>query len=117
MLTKNVWASKGLYNGALGTVRGLVFRENVEPSSQPRCILDEFDDYRGPSAVPGHNLVPIVPETAQFDPRSGKSGTRQQVPFVLGWAITIHKSQGLTLKKAVLGIGSRETCGITYVGC
>ena len=82
---------------------------------QPPCILVEFD-YHGPSAVPGHNLVPIVPETAQFDPRSGKSGT-QQVPFVLGWAITIHKSQGLTLKKVVLGIGNRETCGIMYVGC
>ena len=29
MLTKNVRASKGLYNDVLGTVRGLVFRENV----------------------------------------------------------------------------------------
>jgi len=63
-------------------------------------------------------LVPIVPETVQFDPRCGKTGSRQQLPLVLGWAITIHKSQGLTLNRVVLGIGSRElSFGITYVGC
>lgn len=27
---------------------------------------------------------------------------RQQVPFVLGWAITVHRSQSLTLSEAVL---------------
>jgi ATP-dependent DNA helicase PIF1 len=32
--------------------------------------------------------------------------------------MTIHKSQGLTLDKVVLGIGSREIgFGLTYVGC
>ena|ERR1700685_4386324 len=120
MLTKNVWQSKGLYNGSLGTVRGLVFRENTSPPSQPYCILVEFDDYRGPSAV--HNerrcIVPIVPENIQFDPRCGKSGSRMQFPLVLGWAITIHKSQGLTLKRAIVGIGGKENqIGLTYVGC
>ena len=51
MLTKNVWQSKGLYNGALGTVRGLVFQANISPPSLPACILVEFDEYEGPSAV------------------------------------------------------------------
>jgi ATP-dependent exoDNAse (exonuclease V) alpha subunit len=33
-------------------------------------------------------------------------------------AITIHKSQGLTLNRVVLGIGNKELAfGITYVGC
>jgi ATP-dependent DNA helicase PIF1 len=120
MLTKNVWQSRALYNGALGTVRGLVFHANVLPPSLPACILVEFDEYDGPSAVTNSErpIVPIVPETAEFDEACGKSGNRSQFPLVLGWAMTIHKSQGLTLDKVVLGIGSIEIAvGLTYVGC
>lgn len=120
MLTENVWQSNGLYNGALGTVRGLVFHTNVSPPSLPACVLVEFDEYDGPSAVTNSErpIIPIVPETAPFDPESGSSGTRSQFPLVLGWAMTIHKSQGLTLDKVVLGIGSIEIAvGLTYVGC
>jgi hypothetical protein len=97
-----------------------MFKENTAPPSQPYCILVEFDEYRGPSAVrnPDRCIVPIVAETVQFDARCGKSGSRVQFPLVLGWAITIHKSQGLTLKRAILGIGSTENqIGLTYVGC
>jgi len=117
MLTKNIWQMKGLYNGALGTVRGFVFADNTRPPVQPRCILVEFDDYQGPSVIPGINLVPIVTETIAFDGRCGKSVSRQQFPLMLGWAITIHKSQGLTLKQAVLGVGPVERqLGLTNVG-
>ena len=78
----------------------------------------EFDDYLGPSAAEGHRIVPIVPETVPIDARCGTSGSHQQFPLVLGWAITILKSQGLTLKQVVLGIGNRENqLGLTYVGC
>jgi ATP-dependent exoDNAse (exonuclease V) alpha subunit len=82
-------------------------------------VLIEFDEYCGPSIIPHiRNVVPIVTEVVQFDPRCGKTGSREQCPLMLGWAVKIHKSQGLTLSRALLGLGNKETAmGITYVGC
>ena len=119
MLTKNIWQTKGLYNGALGTVRGIVYADGALPPSLPRFVLVEFNDYRGPRIDPAHNIVPIVPQTIQFDARTGKpEASREQLPLVLGWAMTIHKSQGLTLSHVVLDLGENEmNVGISYVGC
>jgi ATP-dependent exoDNAse (exonuclease V) alpha subunit len=41
---------------------------------------------------------------------------RLQVPFCLVWAITVHKSQGLTLSKAKIDIESKEfAAGLTFI--
>jgi ATP-dependent DNA helicase PIF1 len=43
-------------------------------------------------------------------------GSFRQLPVSLGWAITIHKSQGLTLEHLTLDLGSGAFCeGQTYV--
>lgn len=40
-----------------------------------------------------------------------------QVPLCLAWAITIHKSQGCTMERAQIDIGTKIfECGQTYVG-
>ena len=48
----------------------------------------------------------------------GRSGfcSRLQFPLSLAWAITAHKSQGLTISKAVIDLGKREfAAGLSFV--
>jgi hypothetical protein len=73
----------------------------------------------------GKDLVVPMNNWDQFDYKLNQNtnaierivvGTYRQLPVILAWAMTIHKSQGLTLEKVHLdlGIGSFET-GQTYV--
>lgn len=61
------------------------------------------------------SCVPITPITATV--QSGNVvHERQQLPLTLSWAATIHKSQGMTLNKAWVDIGKKEsTLGFTYI--
>jgi hypothetical protein len=42
-------------------------------------------------------------------------GSFSQFPIRLAWAVTIHKSQGLTFEKAIIDAGSSFTAGQVYV--
>ncbi len=36
----------------------------------------------------------------------------------MAWAVTIHKSQGMTLDKVVIDVGKKEfSAGLTFVAC
>ena len=57
------------------------------------------------------NYVPVVPITFEWESKSW-----QQVPLQLRYAVTIHKSQGQTLHKAVFDLGKSELSpGSTFV--
>ena len=116
MLTINLWASVGLCNGATGTVVDIIYATNHQPPDLPIAVLVKFDDYRGPSfSTDLPSCVPICPITVSAQSLEGVH-ERQQLPLRLAYALTIHKTQGLTLSKAWVDIGkSEKTPGIAYV--
>jgi ATP-dependent DNA helicase PIF1 len=107
MLTSNLWIEAGLVNGALGYIRKIVYKKGSAPPELPTYVMVEFDGYSGlPFEDHNPKTIPIPPI---------QKGRTLQLPLRLAWALTIHKSQGLTLPKATIDIGPRERAGLTFV--
>jgi ATP-dependent DNA helicase PIF1 len=120
MLTKNLWTERGLVNGALGTVKDITWAEGADTlNDMPEALMVAFDTYDGPG-VPSvgdeaTELVPIRPSKRELF-RGSNECTRTQFPLTVAWAITIHKSQGITVAKAVLNIARGDFVpGLSYV--
>lgn len=113
MLRNNLWTNKGLVNGALGYVRDIVYSlESRPPNSLPLVVMVEFDSYTGPTI---NGLVPIPTAKATFI-IGQQQCTRIQFPLQLAFAMSVHKSQGLTLDRVLFDIGKQEnSLGLTYV--
>ena len=107
MLTTNIWVEASLVNGALRYIRNVIYKPESKPPEPPTYVLVEFDNYSGlPFQDDQPNIVPIIPI---------QRGRTLQLPLRLAWALTIHKSQVLTLSKATIDIGPRERTGLTFV--
>ena len=100
MLTCNLCVEAGLVNDALGWVQNIFYMPGSRPLELPMYTTILFDKYVG---VPFDNQNPkLVPITSVV------RGCRKQIPLKMAWALTIHKSQALTLDRATIDIGSRE---------
>jgi len=120
MLTQNIWVERGLVNGSRGVVHDMVWPVGADVFKElPKALLVKFEGYEGPAFfidnADGRPVVPIFPVRRDFE-RSGVMCSRQQLPVSLSYAITVHKSQGMTLDHAVLDLGEPEfAAGQTYV--
>ena len=92
-----------------------------EAPALPDFVVLRLEGYTDPvwSSDPRYEwCVPIAPFETSWSTTGDDRGheTRQQVPLVLCWAITMHKSQGQTMDKAVVDLGKSEsTAGLTFV--
>ena len=103
MLTKNLYQQVGLVNGIRGEVVELVYTDDAPPPKLPLYVVVKFRGYSGgewSSQERYRGCVPISPVDTTW--QDGGTQVRTQLPLRLCWAITMHKSQGQTLDKAVI---------------
>jgi ATP-dependent exoDNAse (exonuclease V) alpha subunit len=107
----------------------VIFVHNNKPywhnGTQGEVVEIEEDSLRV-KIIESGNIVPVsrhtwekLKYTYDYDSREIKTetiGSYTQFPVALGWAITIHKSQGMTLDRVHVDLGGGAFCsGQTYV--
>lgn len=104
MLTRNKDLEKNLVNGS----RGVIVRFDKSKDGETAIPVVRFDCGIVTSIAPA--------ESVGYNPDGGAGClVRLQVPLKLAWAITVHKSQGTTLTRALLDISSAFEYGQCYV--
>ena len=108
MIRRNVSLPLSLYNGALGTIEGFTYEMPPYPKGTIRCIhvkLDHIGEIRDLERI-----------NARIQIFEGAFVHRKQFPLIVAFAITIHKSQGLTIPCIIADIGkSIFDGGMAYV--
>ena len=119
MLRRNVKVKDGLVNGSCGRIVHWTASGDVAYVRFPKVR----GHYVGQDTRQKHikylehtpmmkdkSIVPIVPEEATFMSAKGNfKMVRKALPLVLCWAITVHKSQGMSVEKVVIDLGSNTT--------
>lgn len=98
---------KRFYNGKIGIITGV--------DSGGIRVLGEGDifDFVLETEEWKNSKYTLAPETKEITEQV--EGTFTQYPIRLAWAITIHKSQGLTFEKAIIDANTSFAHGQVYV--
>lgn len=115
MLRCNLSIDLGLVNGTIGEVHNILY--SPENKDLPAVVICVFPQYNGPpflAEVP--HSFPVTPVQRTWTNDGSTFLSRTGLPLTLAFAITVHKSQGLTLPKAVIDLGEHEiTPGLSFV--
>ena len=95
------------YNGKIGRITSI-----SDDCIKVRCSGEENDIEVQPQEWENTKYV-INKETKEIEP--DVQGVFKQYPLRLAWAITIHKSQGLTFEHAIIDAGASFASGQVYV--
>ena len=139
----NSWTSRGVVHGLLCRVVEIVYKLGERPlgtdgpgtdASLPLVIFVEALGYKGPSyehpdvserdrrPLGYRGIFPVLPVERSWNVKNVEV-TRRMMPLELGWARSVHKSQGCTagpdkpIPFYLLDIGNIElSAGLSYVG-
>jgi len=107
MFTRNDSEDGIYYNGKLATVtaiNGTNVTVSLSGTNRPYTLK---------KVVWENKKYKVNPDTKELE--EDVVGTFEQYPVKLAWAITVHKSQGLTFEKAIIDVGEAFADGQVYV--
>lgn len=107
MFTKNDNETKMYFNGKIATVIN-IDHEEIEVE-----LADSHTKYTLKRETWENKKYTV--DTEKQDLNAEVVGTFEQFPVKLAWAITVHKSQGLTFDNAIIDVGQAFADGQVYV--
>jgi ATP-dependent DNA helicase PIF1 len=113
MLIKNT--TKDLVNGTVGKVIGFVRASKAHLTADPDLLEEQLPIVKF-DLLDGRVITRIIERDrwSHIDQDGKEVCSRVQIPLILAWAVTIHKSQGQTIQRVKADLSDVFECGQVY---